>query len=327
MSRDALEHATIKNNLTSPDEILYWRSVPPVLGKSTMGDEQVKEVLDKTLENTTVKRACCLGAGTNSLSVKVRIPLPKDYTDYANINKDFNFIDKAIQVPASMCKKVESADGPVDYVKPNKRNENYTKPCDDFYKVYCANMLAFYIDEFEENYPGKVINADKFAKEYKHECACFNLNSDFPPSTPLSSRCLQYPGCNDAYNDLGLVYLDPASRKTCPESVVLCQQIIDVSNTSAGGSITITPELQNQCGGQPGWPPASGTGGTGGGTGGTGGTGSTGKGGTGTGTGIDTIMESRMWFWLFVGFIVFLFLLSCSASSWYFRNRKTSTAS
>jgi uncharacterized membrane protein YgcG len=313
MSINALANSTIKNNLQSPAQLRYWRNSILMLGKSTLNDNEVKDTLDKTLVDTTIKRACCLGArtGSDTFRVRVRIPLPPDYAqNIPDINKDFNFIDRIVEVPVSMCDRIMSADGPVAYRKPVKRNDTYSKPCDDFYKLYCANVLAFYIDEFQTKFPGKKIDTDLFAKEYKQECACFNLNSEFPDTVPLSPRCLMYTGCSDIYNDEGIVYLDPKSRKVCPESITICKQIIDLSNVRSGGEINISAELRNQCGNQPGWDGGGGGGGSGGGSGGGGG----GGGGKGdnegsAGTKIFNALTEKynkvpLWIWLLGGLVL-----------------------
>src|SRR5205823_6200046 len=116
----------------------------------------------------------------------------------------------------------------------------YSKPCDDFYALYCANMRAFYNDEYQSSHPEKTGEPSGFISNYKKECACFNPNSSFPP-TFLSPLCLMYPNCTQANSDTGEVYLDSLSRKPCPDNVTICQQVIDFSNSKAGGNITVSP--------------------------------------------------------------------------------------
>lgn len=247
---DALVSTSIKNNMTSQEQVAYWRNV--LFSQGTPTDQQVKNALDQVLANTTIKRACCLGGpNPNAFNVNVRIPIPSDYsTDIPTINKNFGYIDKSVSVPSSLCANLPSPNGPVTYTKPT--TADYSTPCDNFYSVYCANMRAFYNDEYQATYPGKTPDSASFSVDYKKECACFNPNPSFPP-TFLSPLCLLYPNCTKANADQGQVYLDPLSRKPCPDNVTICQQVIDLSNASAGGSINVSPELNNNCGNQPGW--------------------------------------------------------------------------
>jgi hypothetical protein len=246
---DALASASIKNNMTSSDQIKYWRNT--LFQNGTPSDSDVLGSLDRILSNTTIKRACCLrGPDPNNFSVNVRIPIPKDYsTDIPDINNKFGYIDKAVTVPASMCKGLQTASGTADYVKPDKNDPSYSGPCDDFYAVYCANMRAFYNDEYQSVYPGSTPDYNKFSLEYKPECACFNPNPTIPPGKlPYGPLCLMYPNCTAANNDRGVAYLDSMSRSKCPDSLTICNQVLDLSNSSAGGNIVVSPGLSNQCG-------------------------------------------------------------------------------
>jgi len=249
LTTDALADASIKNVLTSPDQIKYWRKT--LFNQGTPTEKQILEGLDKILSKTTIKRACCLGGSNpNSFDVNVRIPIPKNYAGtIPDTNKKFGYIDKSIKVPSYMCTGLPGPNGLTNYVKPN--TADYSSPCDDFYSVYCANMRAAYNEEYQTAFPGKPPDPDLFSSEYKKECACLNPNPTFPP-TFLSPLCLMYPNCTKANNDLGYVYLDPLSRKPCPDNVTICQQVIDLSNTKAGGSLNISPELKNQCSSQSG---------------------------------------------------------------------------
>ena len=254
MSIDSLVNTSMKNNLISDTDINFWRNSILLAGKSTSTNEQVKTILDQTLQNTTIKRACCLAGGTTSYPVKVRIPIPSDFSGtLPKINTDFGFIDKVVQVPPTMCNSLPSSNGNVPYKKPNRNDPVYSKPCDDFYKLYCANMLGLYTTEYLENLGGQSPDPFIYANEYKPECACYNFGSDIPSTVPLSTKCLMYPNCNESNYDTGVAYLDPKSRDLCPQSITICQQVVDLTNAQAGGNITISSQLKNQCGSTPGW--------------------------------------------------------------------------
>jgi hypothetical protein len=346
MSVDVLANTSIKNNLTSSEQLRYWRNSVLMSGRGTVSDNQIKDILDKTLENTTIKRACCLGGVSatepNTFAVRVRIPIPKDFTTpLPDVNKKFGFIDKIVNVPASLCTDLPNAGNPVTYKKPARSDTTYNRPCDDFYKLYCANMLAFYIDEHQAVYPGKKIDSELFAKDYKPECACFNLNSDFPPNVPLSPRCLQYTGCSNDFYDQGIAYLDFRSRERCPENITICSQVIDLSNTNVGGNINISAELKNTCGNQPGWNSAGGPGG-GPGTGQPGQPAQPGQPGQPgqpaqpgqpgqpgkPGTKPEDVLYEKyagyeLWKWMLIGFFILLLICCCSSSGIYASRKKS----
>ena len=122
-------------------------------------------------------------------------------------------------IPASMCNNLPTSSGSANYVKSAKNDPTYNGPCDDFYKVYCANMRAFYNDEYQAVYPGGTPDYNTFSIQYKPECACLNPNPSIPLNFPYGPACLMYPNCSTANNDRGVVYLDPASRKDCPASL------------------------------------------------------------------------------------------------------------
>lgn len=252
MSYDSLALTSIKNNLTSTENLADLKSSILLSRYSALSDAQAKEILDKVMTNTTIKRACCLNSGNGPYPVRVRIPIPypetsDEYKNLPDFNKKFGFIDKIIYVPASLCQNLDSPDGKVTYKKPDRLDSVYNRQCDDFYKLYCDNMLNFFIDENKQVYPATSPDPDVFAKDYKPECACYNLNTDFPKGVPISAKCLMYTGCSEERNDNGLVYLDPDSRKKCEGNYNICSQVIELGGLSAGGNINISPALRNQC--------------------------------------------------------------------------------
>lgn len=245
---DVLATATIKNNMILPKQLEYWRQRLFVNGTHT--DDQIKQYLDDILSSTTIKRACCLN-GADKKKINVRIPIPKNLSleGLPQINKDFGYIDKIIEIPSGLCNSLKTSSGKDKYVKPDKSDTNYNKPCDDFFDVYCSNMLTLYNGEYKSIYPNSTPNYDKFVNEYRPECACYNPNSTLASiKLPYGPRCLMYPKCTNANYDNGITYLDPLSREKCPDNLTICNQVIDLSNARAGGNINISPELQNTCG-------------------------------------------------------------------------------
>lgn len=250
-----LMFASMKNDMTTPDQYNYWRKQTIFGNRGSLSSQQIQSELDTILSNTTIKRACCLASPVDGdpdhYKVNVRVPVPKTWTDNGGDkrNLDYGFIDKAIKIPKTYCNAVQSSDGSVSpYIKPNKRDANYSKQCDDFYSVYCPNMMTYFVNESKALNPDSDIDTREFANFYKQECACFDLFDIFPPSTNLSARCLKFPQCNDSNGDQGVVYLDQESRKQCPDNITICSQVQNLSGAGAGRDINVKTFMENTCG-------------------------------------------------------------------------------
>jgi hypothetical protein len=244
-SVDALVYSEINNNMIDKDELDEWRS-SIFVRDGTLIDKQITDRLNDVMKNTTIKRACCLGNVSEDdpdmLVVNARIPIPLSInsSDLSSLNNKFKYYDKRIHVPKSLCN---------EFVKPNKGNDSvYQRPCDDFYNVYCSNMKKMYMKEIG---PNAKFDNEEFAK-YKPECACYNEFTKFSrDGIPISPKCMMFPGCTDSNYDNGVVYLDPESRKNCPQEInmAICNQIINLSDSDfeAGGGIELAPDMKNEC--------------------------------------------------------------------------------
>jgi hypothetical protein len=85
---DALVYAEINNNLTN-QELIQDLANQANINSSNLNDIQNK--LNQYLDETTIKRACCMGrAGPNkgdgSTGINVKIPIHDEY----NLNQDIN---------------------------------------------------------------------------------------------------------------------------------------------------------------------------------------------------------------------------------------------
>ena len=251
---DVLVNTSMSNNLIDNKQLEYWKNSVILSTYSSLSDNDAKAKLDNVMSNTTIKRACCLGAdnGDGTFAVKVKIPITPNFEDYNSLedfNKKFQYVEQTVKVPKNLCNNLPSAHGNASYVKPNKNNSTYSSPCDDFYGLYCGNALAQYADDYARLY-NTDSNPDPeiFAKLYKKECACYNFDSSVPNALSISPKCLLYPECTDVNNDIGLTYLDPMSRSDCPQTINICQQLMNFSGLHAGGNVTITPDMSNKCG-------------------------------------------------------------------------------
>ncbi len=128
---NALVYAAILNNLTSAQ-----LQTSGLATRFTINNPaETEEILSEMLDETTIKRACCInknrsGNTSDKYPITVRIPIPNEY-DYGSNPlsetwKKFNYIDKTVYVPASMC---DTLDGTYD---------NNTQTCQDFMALYCS---------------------------------------------------------------------------------------------------------------------------------------------------------------------------------------------
>ena len=138
----ALAYASLSNHLVSDNDIQNFNTYINY-GDYKQGDENVgktsvkKEILNRILDKTNIKRACCTG----QTSVDVRIPIPKDldlneYSDKKDLYDDYQYFDvTGVSIPADMCPNGYTGTG---------------QACDNFYSVYCANILDMYKKQLKE---------------------------------------------------------------------------------------------------------------------------------------------------------------------------------
>lgn len=265
---NALASANIKNNLTSNDDYEnYWQYSPTIpLGTSP---SDALTYLDNYMSNTTLKRACCLeaiGSDNDHYSIPVRIPLPPicngtnndqpcldEDKDLTSIEKKYSFLDVKIDIPSNMCNNVESSDGiarPYHRAKLPQNGDDTWGNCDDFFTTYCANTLAFYTDEYGVLYSGSSSPNAKEYIDYKPECACLGIGTDAFIGYDISARCLQSAGCDTSSAGNGKVYMDRKSRENCPDNIVICNSILNMTDSDVDTS-SIDATLINNCANQP----------------------------------------------------------------------------
>ena len=231
---DALVYSAIKNNLTVEQMKQVQGSF--INTDSSLTDAQFR---DQIMDNTTIKRACSMyygkpGVPQDSFNINVRIPTPEDYQyDNSSVKtptqKKFGYIDKLVNVPASMC----------DDLDVTHRYQN--SAADDFMSLYCRNMYAFYLEECATL--GTTPSDDEFGSFYKPECACYIDKPSYLTGDGIPATCFA-PGCSS--NDGS--YLDPNSRNGC--SVTICQTNLNLSNVTAGESVNVNSKVSQACGNQ-----------------------------------------------------------------------------
>ena len=268
----ALVYASIDNNVNEGDDLIEfsdkyginysdYRRENKLPGESDkdfqryndVSRTQVKRrILNEILKDTNLKRACCRATGT----VDARIPIPEGVDlsvdclakcgnndkeceascgadqYYDPIGDRFKYFDvEGLRVPDNVC--------PAGYSTQDKDKGK----CDDFYTVYCANMLKMYkkqkrdIDGENAKY-----KHSEFVK-YKPECACHGDLSVFKNiPTGMVRKCI-FSGCDNQDH----VYMHKDSRGESCDSVN-CNTIINADNIDAGGDVSIVADMNQQCG-------------------------------------------------------------------------------
>lgn len=248
---DALKYANYKNTIT---DINMLDDIDRYLGRKynfTIDKAGKLNQLDQVLDQTQIKRACCLG----QTSVPVRIPMPTgvvidDIQGTGQLMQEYQYYDKPVYM--GKCPLAQ-------YDKKNASSDtSIYDNCEEFYKVYCQNL----IENFKEQNGGRW-DLDKFLK-YKPECACFVPK---PPGIPdninIVPACF-YDGCT-----LGnpYIWLDRESRSgEC--DLTICQVNLNNVDFEAGGGVSVRNNIEQRCGDQntkppsgsppaaPGWQPA-----------------------------------------------------------------------
>ena len=230
---DPLVYSGIKNNLTSQ------QLNDTGLTNSLTQGSNVNDILN----NTTIKRACCIyknrpNNNESTYTIPVRIPTYTKYTNndpLININlwNKFNYIDKSVKIPKSMCD--------------NFPGYNYidTK-CQDFMALYCNNVKAFYKKQVESLNLSP--SDDEFSK-YKPECACYVDQPSYITGA-VPAVCFA-PGCDPNSSN---IFQDSNSRNKC--SVTICQASFDAKDVSVGGNANINSKVVQECGNSINKPPS-----------------------------------------------------------------------
>ena len=244
---DALIYTEIENNIPVGNK--HFDELESILGIQSEAESE----LNSYLNNTTIKRACCLAQQTGTgwsgyspdgeyLGIDVKIPTPTNYVygedNHSQIQKKFGYIVKKVYVPKSMC-----SDQGINVMEENQLG----KVCDPFYRTYCQNQKYFYNLENNGQY-----SADEFYIYTNYECPCF---ADYPsnffqdPAAENGGGVCFLPNCNE---DSGAqnVYFDPSSRPSKKCTADICSQINVTAAATAQeeGTINISNDNVMKCG-------------------------------------------------------------------------------
>ena len=248
---DALIYSSIKNNIdiNATDDRFFF--LKKNAGVSDPDNNIALNNINKLMENTTIKRACCMAKrdkdridANGNITVQVKIPIPTGGESSSDkVGSKFGYKSIPVKVPSSMCTRPEIFG--TNY-NTSDASDKGNPACDKFMGAYCNNMKYLYL---KENI-NKPFNANEFYN-YSPECPCY---ADLPPWTVqqnsasaggLSKTCIL---SNCEVTDQN-VYLDPSSREPCKSNITFCTEYNNWKsiNASQGGTINIDKKTTQNC--------------------------------------------------------------------------------
>ena len=189
-------------------------------------DDAIKSSINEVLENTPLKAVCCRRIQTDNTekSAKIFTSLSPTVNSANKTLSNLDWQNTQFVVPENTC--------------PSNLHRG-SSDCNVFYASYCTNMY---------DYLQSKGLTDKEKLLQIPECACYFPNTKEQEFYPAGTPAVCYKeGCNS-----GEAYIDPSSSqpdgstKQCDMTV--CQNIVNTAGLSAGGSATINPTLENNCG-------------------------------------------------------------------------------
>ena len=203
------------------------------VGVSTSVSGDAKTELNKLIDNTTIKRACCIRKDTDDKTgykVDVKLPYVEDIVSKTQISqstkdiwKKLGYMIKEVIVPKTMCNSIDG----VDYTGELK-TDGSTHQCDKFMTSYCENSKWLY----EQDVSANNFNQSDFIFSTP-ECGCYidrpiNFNSNVQPTCYAGTMCTNAP------------YKDSDTRKNGACKINQCKTIMNLGDWDAtmGASIT-----------------------------------------------------------------------------------------
>lgn len=226
--------SSTKLNLTQQDKADIRKDFSTLLNDTNTIDADLMKLLD----NTTLKKVCCLNKDhTQTVDAIVRLPIQAStstgFDDIDTVRKKIQYSDYKISVPLSLCSTL--VDGT------NEEWRNGTTKCDAFFNTYCKNAYR----EFEKS----GLKTENEWNAFKPECACYgdyeksDIEKKLREELVLPTKCFA-DKCRTSVD----VYLDPVSRtEPCP-STTLCQSTIHNIIGSVGNTANITNTQNIKCG-------------------------------------------------------------------------------
>jgi hypothetical protein len=226
---DIFVYSSMDNNLaTDSANLNYFASQN--IGTSTTN-------LNDILSMTTLKKACCMIGDGNYVHVNVKLPFTMSDTydaapNIANLEKKFGYKNYTVEVTKDMC----NGSNINNINQYNTSNTLGKKKCDDFYAVYCTNVLADYIKQNGNKY-----NMDEFL-DYAPECSCYIPKPDIYKKYDLPHKCY-VDTCQP-----NIAHIDPRSRNTPSCETLICENNLNFGNVVLGEHSSINYNPTTACG-------------------------------------------------------------------------------
>ena len=225
-TNDIFTYSTINDNIATDSESLNYfasKNIP-----TSTSD------LNNILNLTTLKRACCAIGNGDSVIVDVKLPFTANDTydnapNIAALEKKFGYKNHQVEITKDLCNNPNIA----NIINYNTTNtEGYTN-CDNFYEVYCKNVLADYM-----NQTGGKYNLDEFV-DYAKDCSCY------VPKPEIYKQFNLPPKCYIDTCDPTIAYLDSRSRTTPSCQTTICQDNVNIGKVVVGehSSVNFNSEI------------------------------------------------------------------------------------
>jgi hypothetical protein len=233
----ALQYARIQNFISNnQDKVILGQ-------KMNITDDNLQTIeteINKILDKTVIKRACCLGRtgppkADKSTGVQVKIPIPKDYP-FATLEEnrkkfyqDYGYVNRIVYVDPKHCDATWTKNSPY---------------CNNFMEAYCTNQYEIF-KKLNGNDDQK---ASSNFSTYLEECGCFGKPNPQYAGLNVARRCYKQ-GCDGTK-----AYLDSTSKdssgKPEPCSMTICNSIVNQMDLTAGKGINIDTNITQNCGPQ-----------------------------------------------------------------------------
>lgn len=239
----ALQYAKIKSFISTSVNKSAVESLGNLMGIRDENTANIETEINKVLDNTTIKRACCLGRegppkadNSTGVSVKIPIPLNHQFTGFTDETKkfyeDYGYINRTVYVNPALC--------PADF-KP------YTESCNNFMQGYCTNQWELF-KRLTKDDTDNISAGENFPK-YLPECSCFGRTDPRYEGANIARKCYM-KGCS---YDPKKVYLDKTSRKDGQPvecNMTICNAIVQNTEFTAGKNINVDSQINQNCGPQ-----------------------------------------------------------------------------
>jgi len=170
----------------------------------------------------------------NFIDIDVKLPFTSNdkYSpapDFAELEKKFGYKAHKVRITKDLCSNPAVSNYNTD-------NGDNTNKCNEFYKIYCTNVLKDYMN----NNNGK-FDMDEFLN-YSPNCSCYVPAPPVIEQINLPHRCFVNT-CSES-----MAYLDPRSRENPNCQTTICANTFNLGNLDIGENSNFIVDSINDCG-------------------------------------------------------------------------------